>query len=64
MLALVRKDVDVNSLHRRRRVYVEHVIGELKTFRVISSLHIYRHSRWHMSSLVELCAGLSKRLRI
>jgi len=41
-------------------VYVEHAIGELKTFRVIGSLHIYRHSRWHMSSLVELYAGLSK----
>jgi len=48
-------------VHRRRRVYVEHVISELKTFRVIGSLHIYRHSLWHMLYLVELCAGLSKR---
>ncbi|XP_071146166.1 uncharacterized protein [Mytilus edulis] len=48
-----------NLLHRKRRVYVEHVIKELKTFRVIGGL--YRHPRWEMSSIVELCAALAKR---
>ena len=42
-------------------MYVEHVISKLKTFRVNRSLHIYRHSLWHMLYLVALCAGLSKR---
>ncbi|CAC5384042.1 unnamed protein product [Mytilus coruscus] len=48
-----------NLLHRKRRVYVEHVIKELKTFRVIGAL--YRHPRWEMSSIVEMCAALAKR---
>ncbi|CAC5415220.1 unnamed protein product [Mytilus coruscus] len=48
-----------NLLHRKRRVYVENVIKELKTFRVIGTL--YRHPRWEMSSIVELCAALAKR---
>ncbi|VDI80370.1 Hypothetical predicted protein [Mytilus galloprovincialis] len=48
-----------NCMHRKRRVYVEHVIKELKTFKVIGSL--YRHPRWEMASIVELCAALSKR---
>ncbi|CAC5415812.1 unnamed protein product [Mytilus coruscus] len=46
-------------LHRKRRVYVEHIIKELKTFRVIGAL--YRHPRWEMASIVELCAALAKR---
>ncbi|CAC5407160.1 unnamed protein product [Mytilus coruscus] len=48
-----------NLLHGKRRVYVEHVIKELKTFRVIGAL--YRHPRWEMSSIVELCTALAKR---
>ncbi|CAC5418870.1 unnamed protein product [Mytilus coruscus] len=48
-----------NILHRNRRVYVEHVIKEIKTFKVIGSL--FRHPRWKLSSIVELCAGLAKR---
>ncbi|CAC5397737.1 unnamed protein product [Mytilus coruscus] len=48
-----------NLLHRKRRVYVEHVIKELKTFRVIGAL--YRHPRWEMSSIVELRAALAKK---
>lgn len=51
----------LHALHRKRRVYIEHVIKEIKTFRAIGSLNIYRHFRWHMSCLVELCAGLSKK---
>ncbi|CAC5413927.1 unnamed protein product [Mytilus coruscus] len=48
-----------NILHRNLRVYVEHVIKEIKTFKVIGSL--FRHPRWKLSSIVELCAGLAKR---
>ena len=40
-------------------VYIEHVVGQMKTFKVIGSL--YRHSRRRMSEVVKLCAGLSQR---
>ena len=49
----------LNLLHRQRRVYVEHVTKEIKTNKIIGSL--YRHPRWEMGSIVELCVGLSKR---
>ncbi|CAG2212839.1 unnamed protein product [Mytilus edulis] len=48
-----------NKLHKKRRIFVEHVIKELKTFRVIGA--IYRHTRWELSCIVETCAGLAKR---
>ncbi|VDI45215.1 Hypothetical predicted protein [Mytilus galloprovincialis] len=51
-----------NALHRKRRVYVEHIMKEFKTFRVVGSL--YRHPRWQMASIVELCVGLSQRRTI
>jgi hypothetical protein len=48
-----------NRQLRRYRIYVEHVIKEIKTFRVIGSL--YRHPRWELACLVELCAGMAQR---
>ena len=50
--------IDVYLFHRQGRVYVEHVIKEIKTYKIIGSL--YRHPRWQMTSIVELCVGLSK----
>jgi hypothetical protein len=47
-----------NRLHRQHGIYVEHVMKELKTVRVIGS--IYRHLRWELAPFVEICAGLSK----
>jgi hypothetical protein len=48
-----------NRLHRHKRVYVEHLFKEIKTFRVIAS--VCRHDRWQIASIVELCAGLAQR---
>ena len=42
-----------------KRVYVEHLIKELQTYRVIGTL--LRHPRWQLENLVELCAGLAQR---
>ncbi|MES9881482.1 MAG: transposase family protein [Sedimenticola sp.] len=49
----------INLTLRSRRVYVEHVIKEIKTFRVIGG--IYRHKRHFLAHITELCAGLSQR---
>lgn len=48
-----------NRTIRAYRIYVEHMIGHLKTFRIMSEL--YRHPRRMQSSLVKLCAVLAKR---
>ena len=48
-----------NIVHRKRRVYVEHVMKELKTFRIVGS--IFKRPRWELSCIMELCAGLSKK---
>ena len=48
-----------NKIHRHYRVYVEHVIGHLNQFRVLST--IFRHKRGKLAQLVELCAALSQR---
>lgn len=50
---------EVNRMLRAKRIYVEHIIKHLKTFRVIGSL--YRHPRHSVSRLTELCAGFSQR---
>lgn len=41
------------------RGYIERVFPSLKIFKVIGSL--YRHPRWEMAAIVELCAGLAVR---
>lgn len=41
------------------RVYVEHAIRRLKTFRVVGTL--WRHRRNELNQIVELCAGLVER---
>lgn len=51
---------DINRVLRSHRIYVEHVIKHLKTFRVVGSIY-YRHPRWEMSMIVELAAGLAQR---
>ena len=51
--------VQFNEIHKSHRVYVEHVIGQLKTCRCIG--RIFRHQRQHMARLVELCVALSQR---
>ena len=48
-----------NDEARAHRVYVEHVIGKLKTFRVIGT--VYRHQRDCFRQIVEICASLSQR---
>ena len=40
-------------------MYVEHVIKDINTFRVIGSL--FRNPTWEMASIVEVCASLGKR---
>lgn len=58
------RKVKMRKLNRKisaRRVYIEHVIGHLKCYRVISSLYTYRHRRRYTSAIVELCAGLAVR---
>ena len=52
-------NVDVYLLHKQGSVYVEHVIKEIKTYRIIDSL--YRHPRRQMDSIVEVCVVFSKR---
>ncbi len=49
----------VNKRIRSRRVYVEHIIKDLKTFRVVTGIH--RNRRELFPSIVELCAGLAQR---
>ena len=44
---------------RKRRVFVEHVIKEIKTFKIIGSL--YWHPRWMIASIVDLGSSLTKR---
>jgi hypothetical protein len=56
-----RKMRKLNRKIRSRQVYVEHVIGALKNYRVLSSLYTYRHLRGYTTSIVELCAGLAVR---
>jgi len=48
-----------NRRHRRRRVKVEHVIKEVKTFKAVSQL--WRHPRWLMPVCVELAVFLAER---
>ena len=48
-----------NEVHKRHRVYVEHVIAELKCYKIISSIH--RHSKTKLKKLVKLCACLAQR---
>ena len=48
-----------NQEHSSHRVYVEHVVGSFKNFRVISTL--YRHHRSVISRVVTLCAALAQR---
>ena len=43
----------------RRRIKVEHVFKEIKTFKAIGQL--WRHPRWLMPACVELAAFLSER---
>ena len=51
--------VDFNEEHKIHRVYVEHVIGQLKSFRCIS--YIFCHRKIKLARLVDLCAALSQR---
>ena len=51
-----------NKKFRKRRVYVEHVIGFFKTYRIIGGIYgIFRHPRKQLPRLVELCAALAQR---
>ena len=54
-----RKRKRLNRRIAQCRIEVEHIIRELKLFRVIGSL--YRHPREKMAQLVELCGGLAVR---
>ena len=51
--------VNINYAIKRRRIYVEHLIGHLKMYRVIGSL--YHHRRRDMSRITQLCVGLAER---
>ena len=48
-----------NLAHRRRRVTVEHVISVFKTYAVLKGT--YRHERWFLPLLADVCAALSHR---
>lgn len=48
-----------NRILNRFRISVEHAIGYMKRFRCISTL--WRHPRWKLSMIVEICEGLSNR---
>ncbi|CAC5380009.1 unnamed protein product [Mytilus coruscus] len=56
-----RRKRKLNRLHKKRRVFVEHVINEIKKFRVIGAIYRHTIARWELSCIVELCAGLAKR---
>ena len=49
----------INRIISKKRVYAEHLIKELKIYRIIGIL--YRHPRWEVANIVEFCAGLSQR---
>ena len=63
--------IQAKPIHQRRRcrkfnktlnsyrVYVEHIISNFKHYKVIGFM--YRHPRWMLPSIVELCAGLTVR---
>lgn len=51
---------EINVTLRKHRIYVEHLIKHIKTFRVVGSLY-YRHSRRRIAQIVELAAGLAQR---
>ena len=51
--------LDFNRVHRGQRVYIEHVIGEIKQSRIIHT--IFRHPREIHSEIVHLCAVLGQR---
>ena len=42
-----------------RRVFVEHVISQFKTYRAVKG--IYRHTRWFMPVVADVCACLAQR---
>ena len=44
---------------RSHRVYVEHIIGYLKHYKVIGS--IFRHNPEHLEDIVRLCVSLAQR---
>ena len=46
-----------NRTHSQLRVYIEHIIKQIKIYRVIGSL--FRHLRWKMTAIVDICAGLA-----
>ena len=54
-----RKCKKLNTRMSACRVYVEHVIRKLKSFKVIGS--VWRHPREKLNKIVELCAGLVER---
>ena len=46
-------------LKKKRRVKIEHVVKEVKTFKTVSQ--VWRHPRWLMPICVELATLLAKR---
>ena len=48
-----------NDVIRKHRVYVEHVIGRVKQYKIISSIH--RHELSDLQCIVFLCACLTQR---
>lgn len=54
-----RRAVKYNTCLSRRRIKIEHVFKDMKTYRCISS--IWRHPRWFMPVCIELAAFLAER---
>ena len=48
-----------NEEHSRCRIYAEHVISYFKTYRAVKEM--YRHPRWMMPIVAEVCACLAQR---
>ena len=48
-----------NQEHSRCRIYIEHIMAFFKTYRAVKG--VYRHPRWLMPIVAELCACLAQR---
>ena len=51
----------INDTIRRHRIYVEHLIGQLKIYRILD--YVWRNPRPIQRQVVELCAGLAQMRR-
>jgi hypothetical protein len=53
--------IEIHACSNQYRVLVEHVIGEVKCYKVIGTL--WRHPRTKLKRIAEICAGLVCRRR-